>query len=102
MAGSVGGKKFLISVFIQGGKWTNESVKCLEKMGFSQEISIGGNLHPIPEHVFAKYDGGKNLEKTRDEILDKVERTIKKGSGTKVYVVITDDLVPLLIGDGST
>jgi hypothetical protein len=92
-------KKSLVSVFRTGGEWDEPAIKMLKEMGFSQELPVGDERVPTPKHVFVKYEYGKDPNALRDAILDRIEKTIKKGSKAKTFVVITDDLVPLLVDE---
>jgi hypothetical protein len=93
-------KRFLISVFNGGGKWHEDGVKCLKELGFTQQLKVGEKFLPTPAHVFVKYETGEDPSVLRDRILDRIEKTVKKGETSKVYVVVTDDLAPLIASTG--
>jgi hypothetical protein len=91
------GKKTLVSVFRREGEWDEKCVKVLREMGFTQELPVEGESVPTPKHVFVKYDRGASPAAMRDAVLDRLEKVLPKEDKSKVYVVVTDDLVPLLV-----
>lgn len=89
--------QYMVSVFRSEGEWDENGIKTLREMGFSQELDVDGKPIKTPKRVFVKYDRADDVNQLRDMVLDKMEKVVKKGSKDKVYVVVTDDLVPLVV-----
>lgn len=89
--------QYLVSVFRQEGEWDSQGIKTLREMGFSQELDVNGKAVATPHGVFVKYDRSKDPSELRDKIMDKIEDNISTPEGERVYVVVSDDLVPLMV-----
>jgi hypothetical protein len=96
-----GGNRWLVSVIRTGGDWDVPAVKTLVQLGFCQELEVEGQPIPTPKHVFVKYDYGDNPAAIRDSVLNRIEPFNKKNPNIKTYVVVTEDLVPLIESYGA-
>jgi hypothetical protein len=90
-------KKSLVSVLRVGGPWDSGSIAALLKLGFVQELTVDGVKVSTPGHVYVKYEDEKNAVALRDKVLGVIEPFNQKGSPIKNYVIVSEDLAPLLI-----